>query len=116
MARLAVLFGIAALLASVLVGKELLLSGIAANGWTWVLIMLPALTVMLFLLQLPIYWVFLALEAVLGRTGWAFAATIALFAVFLIWAAPWAWDFWPIDACLDKGGRWNYEVRVCEYE
>lgn len=25
-------------------------------------------------------------------------------------------DFWSIDDCLDRGGRWNYETRVCEYE
>ncbi|MFC5270591.1 hypothetical protein [Adhaeribacter terreus] len=24
-------------------------------------------------------------------------------------------DFWAIDACLDKGGRWNYETKKCEY-
>jgi len=23
-------------------------------------------------------------------------------------------DFFAIDACLDRGGRWDYEKRVCE--
>lgn len=23
-------------------------------------------------------------------------------------------DFFTIDTCLDRGGRWNYELRVCE--
>jgi hypothetical protein len=24
-------------------------------------------------------------------------------------------DFLAIDACLDSGGRWNYNTRVCEH-
>jgi hypothetical protein len=23
--------------------------------------------------------------------------------------------FWQVDACLDSGGRWNYEVGHCEH-
>lgn len=24
-------------------------------------------------------------------------------------------DFFKIDTCLDRGGRWNYDARSCEY-
>jgi len=23
--------------------------------------------------------------------------------------------FWVIDKCLDQGGRWNYEIKMCEH-
>ena len=25
-------------------------------------------------------------------------------------------DFFTIDTCLDHGGRWNYDMRMCKYE
>ena len=25
-------------------------------------------------------------------------------------------EFWEVDKCLDKGGRWNYETKECEYQ
>ena len=25
-------------------------------------------------------------------------------------------EFWEVDKCLDRGGRWNYEKEVCEFE
>ena len=27
-----------------------------------------------------------------------------------------ACDFWNVDKCLDNGGKWNYEQKVCEFE
>jgi len=27
-----------------------------------------------------------------------------------------ACEFWEVDKCLDRGGRWNYEKEVCEFE
>lgn len=27
-----------------------------------------------------------------------------------------ATDFFSIDACLDKGGRWDAEIKACQYE
>jgi hypothetical protein len=28
----------------------------------------------------------------------------------------WSRDLWKIDDCLDLGGRWNHEKKICEYE
>ena len=25
-------------------------------------------------------------------------------------------DFFKIDSCLDNGGKWNYDNKICEYE
>ncbi|MBY0413459.1 MAG: hypothetical protein K2Q18_04810 [Bdellovibrionales bacterium] len=27
-----------------------------------------------------------------------------------------AYDFWRIDSCLDSGGKWNAEKKICETE
>ena len=24
-------------------------------------------------------------------------------------------EFWEVDKCLDRGGRWNHETKECEY-
>lgn len=33
-----------------------------------------------------------------------------------IWAYPKIDEFFKVDSCLDKGGRWNYETKECEFE
>jgi hypothetical protein len=33
-----------------------------------------------------------------------------------IWAYPKIDQFFKVDSCLDKGGRWNYETNKCEFE
>jgi hypothetical protein len=33
-----------------------------------------------------------------------------------IWAYPKIDQFFKVDSCLDKGGRWNYETNECEFE
>ena len=38
------------------------------------------------------------------------ALLLAALAFYLWWS-----DFLTIDGCLDDGGRWNYEARVCEF-
>jgi hypothetical protein len=43
---------------------------------------------------------------------WILIAAIA--AVGLLALAIWANHQLAIDACLDRGGRWNYEVDECE--
>lgn len=32
-----------------------------------------------------------------------------------IWAFPKIDEFFQVDGCLDKGGRWNYETKKCEF-
>ena len=39
---------------------------------------------------------------------------LVLLAVVLIAAGMWAKRELSIDSCLDRGGRWNYEVAACE--
>lgn len=43
-----------------------------------------------------------------------FAGRLVLSIVVLIVAIIWAKQEISIDSCLDRGGRWNYEVDVCE--
>ena len=33
-----------------------------------------------------------------------------------IWTYPKVDQFFKVDSCLDKGGRWNYETKECEFE
>tara|TARA_B100000809_G_scaffold97161_1_gene95682 strand:+ start:4749 stop:5006 length:258 start_codon:yes stop_codon:yes gene_type:complete len=33
-----------------------------------------------------------------------------------IWGYPKIHQFFKIDSCLDKGGRWNYKTKECEFE
>jgi hypothetical protein len=33
-----------------------------------------------------------------------------------IWAYPKIDQFFKVDSCLDKGGRWNYETKECEFD
>ena len=33
-----------------------------------------------------------------------------------VWAYPKIDQFFKVDSCLDKGGRWNYETNKCEFE
>lgn len=35
--------------------------------------------------------------------------------VILIAAGIWARGFLSVDSCLDSGGRWNYETKICEH-
>lgn len=41
---------------------------------------------------------------------------IGLFIILIgVWAYPNVDQFFKIDGCLDKGGRWNYETKECEF-
>lgn len=41
---------------------------------------------------------------------------IAAFAVlFIIFIAVQIWDFLVVDSCLDRGGRWNNILSLCEF-
>jgi len=40
--------------------------------------------------------------------------TMVLYIAFLFIAHGGNRDFLSIDSCLDRGGRWHYEKRVCE--
>ncbi|NLR95064.1 hypothetical protein [Flammeovirga agarivorans] len=43
--------------------------------------------------------------------------TIGLLTILtVIWAYPKIDQFFKVDSCLDKGGRWNYETNECEFE
>lgn len=33
-----------------------------------------------------------------------------------IWTYPKIKQFFKVDSCLDKGGRWNYETNKCEFK
>jgi hypothetical protein len=33
-----------------------------------------------------------------------------------IWVYPKIEQFFKVDSCLDKGGRWNYETDKCEFQ
>jgi hypothetical protein len=35
-------------------------------------------------------------------------------ALMLIFGVNWIIQFFRIDSCLDKGGKWNYETNKCE--
>ena len=39
---------------------------------------------------------------------------VALFSALIYFGYPKAKRFFEIDACLDKGGVWNYELEKCE--
>jgi len=41
--------------------------------------------------------------------------TIIGFAIIAFYAMNWFKEFMVIDSCLDKGGRWNYELGKCEF-
>lgn len=36
--------------------------------------------------------------------------------LILIWAYPKIEQFFKVDNCLDKGGKWNYETKECEFD
>ena len=38
---------------------------------------------------------------------------VILVVALLVWVS---WDFFRIDRCLDRGGRWNYAKSECEGE
>ena len=40
---------------------------------------------------------------------------LLLVIVGLLASVPWFRKQLAIDSCLDSGGRWNYEKKVCEY-
>jgi len=37
------------------------------------------------------------------------------FTIILFFAINWIKEFLAIDSCLDRGGRWNYEMEECEF-
>jgi len=39
----------------------------------------------------------------------------AIIILFALWMVPYCKRWWEIDRCLDNGGRWDYENRVCEF-
>ncbi|GAB7088346.1 hypothetical protein [Marinifilum fragile] len=41
--------------------------------------------------------------------------TIIGFAIIAFYATNWFKEFVAIDSCLDKGGKWNYELKKCEF-
>jgi hypothetical protein len=41
---------------------------------------------------------------------WAAAAVLIVVCSAFLW-----WMFDPIDRCLDRGGRWDYETRQCDF-
>ena len=41
------------------------------------------------------------------------AITLLVLAIVLIWT--WVTEFLAVDACLDSGGSYDYERRVCDY-
>ena len=43
-----------------------------------------------------------------------FVGFLVLLVVVLIAAGMWATRELSIDSCLDRGGRWNYEIAACE--
>jgi hypothetical protein len=43
------------------------------------------------------------------RTAWILVAIGAI--VSIVW---WGSGQLKIDSCLDSGGRWNYEIAICE--
>jgi hypothetical protein len=43
--------------------------------------------------------------------------TIGLLLILIgIWVYPKIDQFFKVDSCLDKGGRWNYETKECEFD
>jgi len=46
--------------------------------------------------------------------GLTFIITVVIYFAFLFIAHGGNRNFLSIDACLDGGGRWNYETRTCE--
>jgi hypothetical protein len=55
----------------------------------------------------------LATEGYAMRKSFVFF-TFALTVVTLAWFVLWLMSELAIDGCLDRGGRWNYEVKACE--
>jgi hypothetical protein len=43
-----------------------------------------------------------------------FVGFLLVLAVILITAGLWTGRQLSIDSCLDRGGRWNYEVAACD--
>jgi len=43
-----------------------------------------------------------------------FVITVLIYFAFLFIAHGGNHNFLSIDSCLDGGGRWNYEMRMCE--
>ncbi len=34
----------------------------------------------------------------------------------LLWGAMWAYRYLALDACLDRGGRWDYAKQACQLQ
>lgn len=39
-----------------------------------------------------------------------------IIAVIVILPLLYGCEFWEVDECLDRGGKWNYDDGVCEFE
>lgn len=39
-----------------------------------------------------------------------------IIAVIVILPLLYGCEFWEVDKCLDRGGKWNYDDGVCEFE
>jgi|GEM_PF-5060796 len=61
-------------------------------------------------------------HGLLQLTGWAWVAWMTVFiglgTILMLLLVSWLRDseFMRVDSCIDRGGRWNYEARVCDYE
>lgn len=51
---------------------------------------------------------------ILAGVAGALVLLVALYLGFLFVAHDFSPDFLHIDACLDNGGRWDYDRRVCD--
>lgn len=66
-----------------------------------------------------IAWLVTAVLAVINlRRGWPYLRSkwniVLLIVGILAVGYPRAWHFLQVDACLDRGGRWDYEQQSCE--
>jgi hypothetical protein len=61
-------------------------------------------------------WLLLGLAAILAIRAWRFtrpSLLLATVAVALL-AVPHLREFWAVDLCLDRGGRWNAAAFACQ--
>lgn len=57
---------------------------------------------------------------ILGRLRWSRKAALSGLALLvfgaLLLVRMYIVEFWQVDACLDAGGRYNYEQGVCDFQ
>lgn len=68
----------------------------------------------LFLVLASFVWFFFAYFIETENFVLAFVGAIGDIVSFVVYGFD--VDFRSIDSCLDRGGRWNYEISVCEFE